>query len=102
MGKGAGGGTEKRARSWGSVSRIREVMSGVESMAFVKILGGGKLVVCMLVGHKGLVLVLSTYERVAIDSEESAICSRWRDRSAIVIIRVGCGLIGLLEVQCER
>lgn len=38
-----GGGTEKRARSWGSVSRIRVVMSGVERRALVKILGGGKL-----------------------------------------------------------
>jgi hypothetical protein len=38
-----GGGTEKRARSCSSVSRIREVMSGVERRALVKILGGGKL-----------------------------------------------------------
>lgn len=37
------GGTEKRARSWGSVSRISDVMSGVERSALVKILGGGKL-----------------------------------------------------------
>jgi hypothetical protein len=40
---GGGGGTEKRARSWASVSRIREVMSGLESRALVKIFGGGKL-----------------------------------------------------------
>lgn len=40
---GGGGGTENRARSWGSVSRMSEVMSGVESKALVKILGGGKL-----------------------------------------------------------
>lgn len=40
---GGGGGTEKRARSWVSVSRIREVMSGVERRALVKIFGGGKL-----------------------------------------------------------
>lgn len=38
-----GGGTEKRARSWASVSRIREVMSWFERRALVKILGGGKL-----------------------------------------------------------
>ena len=41
--EGGGGGTENRARSCGSVSRIRDVISGVESSAFVKILGGGKL-----------------------------------------------------------
>lgn len=40
---GAGGGTEKRARSWGSVSRRREVMSWFARRAFEKILGGGKL-----------------------------------------------------------
>jgi len=40
---GGGGGTEKRARSCGSVSRMREVISGVESSALVKIFGGGKL-----------------------------------------------------------
>jgi hypothetical protein len=40
---GGGGGTEKRARSWASVSRISEVMSGLERSALVKILGGGKL-----------------------------------------------------------
>lgn len=39
----AGGGTEKRARSWVSVSRMREVMSWFERRALVKILGGGKL-----------------------------------------------------------
>jgi hypothetical protein len=38
-----GAGTEKRARSWASVSRIREVMSWLERRAVVKILGGGKL-----------------------------------------------------------
>lgn len=46
VGAGAGGGgagTEKSARSWASVSRIREVMSGLERRALVKILGGGKL-----------------------------------------------------------
>jgi len=43
VGTGWGGGTEKRARSWGSVSRIREVISAVERRALVKILGGGKL-----------------------------------------------------------
>lgn len=43
--RGGGGGTEKRARSWASVSRIREVMSGLERRALVKILGGGKLLV---------------------------------------------------------
>lgn len=62
---GGGGGTENKARSWGSVSRIREVMSEVERRALVNILGGGK-------------------GRVAIDSEESEICSRWRSRSGIV------------------
>lgn len=41
--RGGGGGTEKRARSWGSVSRIREVMSEAERRALVKILGGGNL-----------------------------------------------------------
>lgn len=40
---GGGGGTENRARSWASVSRIKDVMSGFESRALVKILGGGKL-----------------------------------------------------------
>ena len=44
MAGGGGGGTEKRARSWASVSRMREVMSGLERRALVKILGGGKLV----------------------------------------------------------
>lgn len=42
-GAGCGGGTEKRARSWGSVSRIRDVISGVERRAFVNIFGGGNL-----------------------------------------------------------
>lgn len=42
---GGGGGTEKRARSWASVSRIKDVMSWLERRALVKILGGGKLVV---------------------------------------------------------
>lgn len=40
---GGGGGTEKRARSWASVSRRSEVMSWFARRAFVKILGGGKL-----------------------------------------------------------
>lgn len=40
---GGGGGTENKARSWGSVSRIRDVMSVVERRALVNILGGGKL-----------------------------------------------------------
>lgn len=40
---GGGGGTEKSARSWDSVSRMREVMSWLLSRALVKILGGGKL-----------------------------------------------------------
>ena len=40
---GGGGGTEKSARSCASVSRIREVISGLERRALVKILGGGKL-----------------------------------------------------------
>ena len=38
-----GGGTEKRARSCGSVSRIKDVMSGVERRALVKIFGRRKL-----------------------------------------------------------
>lgn len=37
------GATEKRARSWASVSRIREVMSRLARRAFAKIFGGGKL-----------------------------------------------------------
>lgn len=40
----AEGFTENRARSWASVSRIREVMSCGSSKAFVKALGRGKLV----------------------------------------------------------
>lgn len=40
---GGGGGTEKRARSWGSVSRMRDVMSWFERRALVKIFGGGNL-----------------------------------------------------------
>lgn len=40
---GGGGGTEKRARSCGSVSRIRDVMSWFERRALVKIFGGGNL-----------------------------------------------------------
>lgn len=55
----------KRRRSWGSVSRIREVMSGVWRRAFVKILGGGK-------GSS------------AIAVEERAICSRWVSSSGMV------------------
>lgn len=43
VGGGGGGGTEKRARSWDSVSRIRLVMSWLARRALVKILGGGKL-----------------------------------------------------------
>lgn len=39
-----GGGTEKRARSWDSVSRIRAVISWLDRSAFVKIFGGGNLV----------------------------------------------------------
>jgi hypothetical protein len=42
-GRGWGGGTEKRARSCGSVSRIRSVMSEVLRSALVKTFGGGKL-----------------------------------------------------------
>ena len=42
-GGGGGGGTENRARSWVSVSRMREVMSWLARRAVVKILGGGKL-----------------------------------------------------------
>lgn len=40
---GGGGGTENRARSWVSVSRINEVMSWLESRALVNIFGGGNL-----------------------------------------------------------
>lgn len=40
---GGGGGTENRARSCVSVSRIRDVMSWLEMRAFVKIFGDGKL-----------------------------------------------------------
>lgn len=69
-----GGGTEKRARSCGSVSLIKRVMSVVLRRALVKIFGGGKLRGvrwdCGRVGEIGL------YGRVAIDSEERAICSR--------------------------
>lgn len=43
VGGGGGAGTEKRVRSWASVSRMREVMSGLERRALVKIFGGGKL-----------------------------------------------------------
>ena len=43
VGGGGGGGTEKSARSWASVSRIREVMSWWDRSALVKILGEGKL-----------------------------------------------------------
>lgn len=46
VGGGGGGGTEKSARSWDSVSRMREVMSWLERRALVKIFGGGKLDVC--------------------------------------------------------
>lgn len=50
-----GGGTEKRARSWASVSRMSVVISGVERRALVKILGGGKLsgVSCVVWGCGG-------------------------------------------------
>lgn len=65
-GAACGGGTEKRARSCGSVSRIREVMSGVERRALVKILGGGK-------------------GRVPMDSEEREICSRCRESRDMVL-----------------
>lgn len=43
LGAAGGGGTEKRARSWASVSRIRLVMSWFCSSALVNILGGAKL-----------------------------------------------------------
>ena len=39
----SGGANLKRARSWVSVSRIKAVMSCDLSNAFVKILGGGNL-----------------------------------------------------------
>lgn len=42
-GGGGGAGTEKRARSWDSVSRMSDVMSWFDNRAFVKIFGGGKL-----------------------------------------------------------
>lgn len=83
-----GGGTEKRARSWGSVSRIREVMSGVERRALVKILGGGKLVGLLIwVGDWRLELdgKRGGYGSVAIDSEQRDICSKWRERRDIVV-----------------
>lgn len=40
---GGGGGTENRARSWDSVSRMRDVISWLERRALVNILGGGNL-----------------------------------------------------------
>jgi hypothetical protein len=43
FGAAGGGGTEKRARSCASVSRIRLVMSWFCSSALVNILGGAKL-----------------------------------------------------------
>jgi hypothetical protein len=69
VGRACGGGTEKRARSWGSVSRISKVMSCVERRALVKIFGGGKL---GGVSRNGQYQNYA-YGRVAIDSEERAI-----------------------------
>lgn len=46
LGGAGGGGTEKRARSCSSVSRIRLVISWFWRRAFVKIFGGANLACC--------------------------------------------------------
>lgn len=67
------GSTENRARSCGSVSRIKVVISRVRNIAFVNIFGGGKL-------SSGLAwlefLLGATHERSEIALDESEICSR--------------------------
>lgn len=61
---GGGGGTEKRARSWVSVSRIREVISWLERRALVNILGGGKLF---------MISSLQEYESVSVECIREAV-----------------------------
>lgn len=76
-----GGGTEKRARSCSSVSRIRLVISWFCSNALVKIFGGANL---GRVQSGGVVKGRRTYGSSAIDAEHSEICSRWASRSVMV------------------
>lgn len=65
------------------MSLIRDVISGVERRALVKILGGGKLA-----GLAGVTFLnigeVVFYGKVAIDSEQREICSRCRERRDIV------------------
>lgn len=61
--RGGGGGTEKRARSCGSVSRIKAVMSWDARRALVKILGGGNLGVVVNAAGFGYCGVAGWYVR---------------------------------------
>lgn len=88
VGGGGGGGTENRARSWASVSRIREVMSWLARRALVKIFGGGNLrsFVHSLVVRTFHVFNSSqlTYGRLSMPWHDMAICSKCADRSDMV------------------
>ena len=82
LANGGGGGTEKSARSWTSVSRIRLVMSGLASSAFENMRGGGKLRSVSLVS-KGRVccrLCTRAYGRLSMPLQLAEICSRWPAR----------------------
>lgn len=86
LGAAGGGGTEKRARSCASVSRIRLVMSWVCSSAFVNILGGAKLDAVQMDARwrtEG-----RAYCNSAMDAEQSDICSRWLSSSVMTDIWV--------------
>lgn len=72
LGAGGGGGTEKRARSCDSVSRMRAVMSWGCSSALVKILGGGKLGV-----------VLAECSLLTVEESLRTGALRWRRSRAI-------------------
>lgn len=82
LGAAGGGGTEKRARSWASVSRIRVVMSWFCSSALVKILGGAKLEAVQRRGKQagggG-----GAYCSSAMEAEQREICSRWLSSRAM-------------------
>lgn len=81
LGAAGGGGTEKRARSCSSVSRIRLVISWFCSNALVNIFGGANL---GQVQSKGAAQGQGTYGSSAIEAEQSDICSRYASRSVIV------------------
>jgi hypothetical protein len=84
FGAAGGGGTEKRARSCASVSRIRLVISWFCNSALVNILGGAKLDSAQNDAVGGC--LGRAYCSSAIDAEQSEICSRWLSSSVMTDI----------------